>query len=78
MGMAQEWYENILALTSGRLDFGDIYAKGHFMLGQIYEQRGMNAEAIRSYRTFLNLWREADIQTPELEEAKRSLAALLD
>jgi hypothetical protein len=38
----------------------------------------MNAEAIRSYRTFLDLWREADLQAPELEEAKRSLAALLD
>jgi len=30
------------------------------MLGKIYEQRGMNAEAIRSYRTFLDLWREAE------------------
>jgi len=77
MGMAQEWYENILALTSGRLDFGDIYAKSHFMLGKIYGQRGMNAEAIRSYRTFLDLWLEADSTTPDLEEAKRSLAALL-
>jgi hypothetical protein len=48
------------------------------MLGQIYEQRGMNAEAIRSYRTFLDLWREADSTAPDLEEAKQSLAALLD
>jgi len=75
---AQEWYENILSLTTGRFWFGDLYAKSHFMLGKIYEQRGMNAEAIRSYRTFLDLWREADPTTPELEEARRSLAALLD
>ena len=78
MEKAQEWYEKILELTTGRLDFGDIYAKSHFMLGKIYEQRGMNAEAIRSYRTFLDLLREADSTTPDLEEAKRSLAALLD
>jgi len=58
--------------------YGHIYAKSHFMLGKIYEQRGMNAEAIRSYRTFLDLWREADSTTPDLEEAKQSLAALLD
>ena len=75
---AQEWYENTLSLTSGRLWFGDIYAKSHVMLGQIYEERGMNAEAIRSYRTFLDLWREADSKAPDLEEAKQSLAALLD
>ena len=75
---AQEWYEKTHALTSGRLVSGEIYAKSHFMLGQIYEQRGMHAEAIRSYRTFLDLWREADSKTPEIEEAKRSLAALLD
>ncbi len=78
LARAQEWYENTLSLTSGRLFYGDIYAKSHFMLGQIYEQRGMNAEAIRSYRTFLDLWREADSTAPDLEEAKQSLAALLD
>jgi tetratricopeptide (TPR) repeat protein len=75
---AQEWYEKIHALTTGRLGSGEIYAKSYFMLGKIYEQRGMNAEAIRSYRTFLDLWREADTQTPEVEEAKQSLATLLD
>jgi tetratricopeptide (TPR) repeat protein len=78
LGKAQEWYENILSLTTGRLRFGDIYAKSHFMLGQIFEQKGLNAEAIRSYRTFLDLWREADAGVPEIEEAKRSLAGLLD
>jgi len=78
IGKAQEWYEDILALTTGRLYYGEIYAKSHFMLGKIYEQRGMNAEAIRSYRTFLDLLREADSTTPDLEEARRSLAALLD
>jgi tetratricopeptide (TPR) repeat protein len=78
LARAQEWYENTLSLTSGRLFYGDIYAKSHFMLGKIYEQRGMNAETIRSYRTFLDLWREADSTAPDLEEAKQSLAALLD
>ena len=74
---AQEWYENIQLLTSGRMLFGDIYAKSHFMLGKIYEQRGMDAEAIRSYRKFLDLWGQADPTVPEVEEARRSLAALL-
>jgi tetratricopeptide (TPR) repeat protein len=75
---AQEWYEKIHALTTGRLGSGEIYAKSYFMLGKIYEKRGMNAEAIRSYRTFLDLWREADSTAPDIEEAKRALANLLD
>jgi len=78
LARAQEWYENTLSLTYGRLIYGEFYANSHFMLGKIYEQRGMNAEAIRSYRTFLDLWREADAGIPEIEEAKQSLAALLD
>jgi tetratricopeptide (TPR) repeat protein len=77
MGKAQEWYEKILALTTGRLDDGENYAKSHFMLGKIYRRQGMKAGAIRSYRTFLDIWREADAGVPEIEEAKRSLAALL-
>ena len=78
LGNAQEWYEKVLALTSGRLRYGDFYAKSHFMLGRIHQQRGQAAEAIKSYRTFLDLWQEADGQMPELEEARRSLAVLLD
>jgi tetratricopeptide (TPR) repeat protein len=77
LAAAQEWYEKILALTYGRLNFGDFYAKSHFMLGKIYEQRGMKAEAIRSYRSFLDLWREADSPIPEIEEARRALSELV-
>jgi len=77
LAKAQEWYENTLLLTSGRFHYGDIYAKSHFMLGKIYEQRGMDAEAIQSYRSFLDLWGEADSAVPEVEEARCSLAALL-
>ncbi len=74
---AQEWYENIHALTTGRLGYGALFAKSYFMLGKIYEQRGMDAEAVRSYRTFLDLWREADSTAPDIDEAKRALANLL-
>jgi tetratricopeptide (TPR) repeat protein/TolB-like protein len=75
---AKTWYQSILALTTGRLAYGDIYAKSYLMLGEIYKQQGMNAEAIRSYTTFLGLWRDADAGVPEVDEAKRSLADLLD
>jgi tetratricopeptide (TPR) repeat protein len=78
MEKAQEWYEKILALTTGRLYSGDIYAKSHFMLGRINEALGTRAEAVRGYRTFLDLWRDADPGVAEVDQAKRSLAVLLD
>jgi tetratricopeptide (TPR) repeat protein len=78
LAAAREWYEATLSLTYGRLWYGHLYARSYLMLGKIHEQRGMGAEAIRSYRAFLDLWREADAGTPEIDEAKRSLEALLD
>ena len=75
---AQAWYEDVQALTGGRLVSGIPYTESFLMLGKIYEHRGMDAEAIRMYHTYLDLRREADSPTPEIEEAKQSLAALLD
>jgi tetratricopeptide (TPR) repeat protein len=77
LAKAQKWYEIILALTTGRLGAGNIYAKSFFMLGKIHEQRGANAEAVQCYRTFLDLWCEADSTAPDIEEAKGALANLL-
>jgi tetratricopeptide (TPR) repeat protein len=73
---AQQWYEKILWLTSGWATDTDVWVKSHFMLGKIYERRGMKAEAIRSYRTFLDLWQEADFAEVELDDARKSLARL--
>jgi tetratricopeptide (TPR) repeat protein len=42
---AQEEYERITALTTGRLDFGDIYVKSFYMLGKIAERQGEKARA---------------------------------
>jgi len=43
---AQEAYEGITNLTTGRLGYGDIYAKSFYMLGKIYEELGIIAKAI--------------------------------
>jgi tetratricopeptide (TPR) repeat protein len=75
---ARRWYENILALTSGRIYYGDIYAKSFFMLGRIYEEKGWKGKAIESYQKFLDLWKDADPNIPEIEDAGLHLAALKD
>jgi len=74
---AQEKYEKIISLSTGRYYFGDIYAKSFYMLGKIYEQQGNTARAIENYEKFLSLWKEADPGIVEVEDAKERLAALL-
>jgi tetratricopeptide (TPR) repeat protein len=73
---SQEEYEKIISLTSGRLHFGDIYAKSFYMLGQIYEHKGWEGKAMEHYEKFLNLWKNADTDLPEIEGAIKRLTGL--
>jgi serine/threonine protein kinase/Tfp pilus assembly protein PilF len=73
---AREEYEKIGALTTGRISYGDIYAKAFYMLGEIAEQQGDKPRARENYRKFLDLWKDADPGLPEVAEAKRRLASL--
>ena len=76
MDEAQLEYEKITSLSSGRLDYGDIYAKSYYMLGKIYKEKGWRGKEIESYEKFLDLWKDADPGFPEVEDAKMRLAAL--
>ncbi len=73
---AQEEYERITLLISGRLPYGDIYAKSFYMLGKIYQEMGMNEKAVENYEKFLALWKDADPDIREVSEAKAQLASL--
>jgi tetratricopeptide (TPR) repeat protein len=73
---AQEQYEKIIRLTTGRLDYGDIYARSFYMLGRIAEQKADPARARENYRKFLDLWKDADAGLPEVVDARKRLAAL--
>ena len=50
--------------------------KAYYHLGVAYEQSGWNNKAIEQYEEFLDIWKDADPGTEELEDAKRRLAAL--
>jgi tetratricopeptide (TPR) repeat protein len=69
-------YEKIPTLTTGRLAGGDVYARSFYWLGKIYERLGNKLKALENYGKFLDLWKDADPGLPEVEDSKKSLAAL--
>jgi tetratricopeptide (TPR) repeat protein len=73
---AQEEYEKITSLSRGRIYYGDIYAKSFYMLGNICDEKGWKGKAIEHYEKFLDLWKDADVGMPEVEDAKKRMAGL--
>jgi tetratricopeptide (TPR) repeat protein len=52
------------------------YPKSYFLLGKIYEKKGDKKLAVENYEKFLNLWRDADKDLPDLIDAKARLTKL--
>ena len=69
-------YDKIARLTSGRIFYGDIYAKSFFSLGKLYQQKKWLGKAIENYQKFLNLWQDADPGISEVADAKKQLLVL--
>jgi serine/threonine protein kinase/Tfp pilus assembly protein PilF len=57
---AEEEYRKITSLTTGRLFYGDIYAKAFYNLGKIYQERGWKKKAIENFHKFIELWKDCD------------------
>ena len=52
------------------------YPQGFYLLGKIYEKKGDEKLALENYEKFLNLWKNADEDLPDLIDAKKRLANL--
>jgi serine/threonine protein kinase/Flp pilus assembly protein TadD len=50
--------------------------KAHYWLGVAYEQQGKTDQAVNEYETFLNIWKDADFKSPEMQDARLRLAKL--
>jgi serine/threonine protein kinase/lipopolysaccharide biosynthesis regulator YciM len=73
---AQNYFEKITSLTTGRLRWGDIYAKSFYWLGKISQKKGWEGKAIENYEKFLQLWENADPDLLETADARKQLDAL--
>ncbi len=73
---AIEQYEKITALSTGRLYFGDIYARSFYTLGRIYQQSKQNQKAENNYNKFIALWLNADAGISEVSDAQKRLSGL--
>ena len=69
-------YEKIVSLRVGRLDYGDVYARSYYHLGIISQQQQKKTEAAEHFRKFLELFKNADPGQPEVEDARKRLAAV--
>ena len=52
------------------------YPKSFYLIGKIYEKKGDTKLALNNYEKFLNLWKDADEDLPDLIDAKTRFAKL--
>lgn len=69
-------YERLTTFDPKREERLLIYPKYHFWLAKLYEQRGLKEKAAGQYRKFLEIWKAADPDLPEYQEARARLTAL--
>ena len=80
---AIEAYEELVDFRPGpnQIDQKDrffINPKYHYRLAKLYQQNGKRQKAIDRYKKFLDIWKYADDDLPEKQDAQKRLAALLD
>lgn len=69
-------YEKLLRVDPKLGPRGLPFPKYHYRLALLLEKKGDKARAAAEYRRFLELWKGAESDQPELERAKSRLAAL--
>ena len=69
-------YQRLTTIDPARPERNWIHPKFHFRLAELYDQKGMRERAVERYRKFLDIWKNADPEIPEVVEAKKRLAAL--
>jgi serine/threonine protein kinase/Flp pilus assembly protein TadD len=50
--------------------------KAHYWLGVAYEKQGEKDKALKEYKKFLEIWKDADFKSPEINAAKSQIMKL--
>jgi serine/threonine protein kinase/Tfp pilus assembly protein PilF len=67
----------IMGKIPGEIAYWPIQSvKAHYWLGVAYQEQGKNAKAIAEYRKFLDIWKDADFNSPEIKDAKAQITKL--
>jgi serine/threonine protein kinase/tetratricopeptide (TPR) repeat protein len=69
-------YERLLRIDSGTRDRRFLQPLFHYRLARICEEAGRREKALSEYRRFLEIWKDADKDRPELLDAKKRVANL--
>ncbi len=66
----------ISTLPGARFDWSIAAVKTHYWLGAAYEMQGNNDKALNEFRKFVDIWKDADFNSPEITEAKAQILKL--
>ncbi len=69
-------YERLIAINKRGAEYYLIHPFNYFRLAELYEQKEMIPDSVRCYERFLDLWKGADDDIPEIGEARERLARL--
>jgi class 3 adenylate cyclase/tetratricopeptide (TPR) repeat protein len=70
-------YERLITHIPGSKDRRLVNPRYHYYLGILYQEKGMKTKAAEQFRTFLDLWQDADPGFPEPADAKKRIGQLL-
>jgi len=69
-------YERLITFDPSSKEHRLIHPKYHYRLAKLYEEKGWKGKAIDHYEKFLYLWKDADPDIAEVEDARNRLAGL--
>ncbi len=66
-----------ILIIPGNFEYWPIPAvKAHYWLGVAYERQNETQKALKEYEVFINIWKNADFNSPELSDAKNRVSKL--